>query len=324
MSAGATGGGDALPLGTMLDDAQARPCLLIVDDQPANIQSLYRIFAPDHRVLMATGGEKALAICRDDPPDLVLLDVQMPGMDGHEVCRRLRADEATRHIPVMFVTAHTDVAEETRGFELGAVDFIGKPVNPVTVRARVQTHITLKRQSDLLRRLAFIDGLTGVFNRRRFDEQLAVEWQRAARAAAPLALLMIDVDCFKRYNDRHGHLAGDDALRRVAMAIRAGLLRPGDLVARYGGEEFAALLPGCDLEGAGIVALRVEQQVRAQQIEHGDSLAAPIVTVSVGAAVTLPRRDTDPRHLLALADVQLYLAKSGGRGRHCVAALPGV
>ena len=304
-----------------LDAPQARPCLLLVDDQPINIQVLYRIFSPDYRVLMATSGAKALELCRDDRPDLVLLDVVMPEMDGHEVCRRLKRDLATCNIPVIFVTAHNDAAEETHGFEVGAVDFIAKPVNPATVRARVKTHLTLKHQSDLLRKMVFIDGLTGVFNRRCFDEQLATEWRRATRNASSLGLLMLDIDHFKRYNDRYGHQQGDDTLRQVASAIKACLLRPGDLVARYGGEEFACIVPATDFEGALGVSERIEQTVRSLQIPHADSDTAAVVTLSIGLALGQPRRDADPAALLALADAQLYHAKHSGRGRVCAAVL---
>ena len=304
-----------------IDADPVRPCVLVVDDQAINIQLLHQIFAPDYQVRMATSGAKALELCRDDPPDLVLLDVVMPGLDGHEVCRRLKADEATRNIPVIFVTAHTEAAQETRGFELGAVDFIAKPVNAATVRARVNTHLTLKRQSDLLRSMVFIDGLTGVPNRRWFDEQLSTEWRRAARGAAPLAVLMLDVDHFKRYNDRYGHLSGDDTLRQVAAAIQGGLQRPGDTLARYGGEEFACILPSTDFDGAMNVARRIEQRVRELQIEHSDSDSAPVVTLSAGLAVTRPLRDAEPTALLALADAQLYRAKHSGRGQVCGAVL---
>lgn len=305
------------PLSTLLDTPDKLPCLLVVDDQPINIQALYRIFAPDHRVLMATSGAKALMLCKEDPPDLVLLDVVMPKMDGHEVCARLKEDEATRNIPVIFVTSHTDADEETKGLELGAVDFIAKPVNPAVVRARVRTHLTLKAQSDLLRQMVFIDGLTGVANRRCFDERLNTEWRRAARSALPLALLMLDVDHFKRFNDRYGHQAGDECLREVASAIKSGLRRPGDLVARYGGEEFVCILPGTDLDGALAVGVGIEQRVRGLRIEHADSDVSDAVTLSVGVAVSLPDRDGDPTRLLALADAQLYRAKHSGRGRAC-------
>ena len=308
-------------LPALLDAADKRPCLLVVDDQPINIQALYRIFAPDHRVLMATSGAKALALCKEDPPDLVLLDVEMPELDGYEVCARLKADEATRNIPVIFVTSHTDADEETRGLELGATDFIAKPVNPAVVRARVKTHLTLKAQSDLLRQMVFLDGLTGVANRRCFDERLDVEWRRAARNASPLALLMLDVDHFKRFNDCYGHQTGDECLRQVAAAIKGSLVRPGDVVARYGGEEFACVLPATDFEGALAVGAGIERAVRGLQIPHSQSDVSDVVTLSIGVSMGLPERDGDPARLLALADAQLYRAKHGGRARACGAVL---
>lgn len=309
------------PLPASLGAQDKPPCLLVVDDQPVNIQSLYRIFSPDHRVLMATSGAKALALCKEGPPDLVLLDVVMPEMDGHEVCMRLKADEATRDIPVIFVTSHTDADEETKGLQLGAIDFIAKPVNPAVVRARVKTHLTLKAQSDLLRQMVFIDGLTGVANRRCFDERLDTEWRRAARDGLPLALLMLDVDHFKRFNDRYGHQAGDECLRQVARTIKGGMFRAGDMVARYGGEEFACTLPATDLDGALAVAANIEQAVRALRIEHADSDVSGTVTASIGVSACLPDRHGAPNHLLALADAQLYRAKHSGRGRVCGAAL---
>jgi diguanylate cyclase (GGDEF)-like protein len=319
MNAAVTGTASALPASPGAQDKL--PCLLVVDDQAINIQALYRIFAPDHRVLMATSGAKALALCKEDPPDLVLLDVVMPEMSGHEVCTRLKADEATRDIPVMFVTSHTDADEETMGLQLGAVDFIAKPVNPAVVRARVRTHLTLKAQSDLLRQMVFIDGLTGVANRRCFDKRLDTEWRRAARGSSPLALLMLDVDHFKRFNDRYGHQVGDECLREVAAAIKGGLLRPGDMVARYGGEEFACILPDTDFEGALAVGAAIEQAVRALKIAHADSDVSGVVSVSVGVAMGLSGGDAGPADLLALADAQLYRAKECGRGRACGAVL---
>ncbi|HKX44185.1 MAG TPA: diguanylate cyclase [Burkholderiaceae bacterium] len=313
-----------LPSGVSLPSLNApdkRPCLLVVDDQPINIQAIYRVFAPDHRVLMATSAAKALTLCKEDPPDLVLLDVVMPGMDGYDVCMRLKADDATRNIPVMFVTSRTDADEETKGLALGAVDFIAKPVNPAVVRARVKTHLTLKAQSDLLRQMVFVDGLTGVANRRYFDQRLDTEWHRAARCGSSLALLMLDVDHFKRFNDGYGHQSGDECLRQVASAIKTALGRPGDLVARYGGEEFACILPDTDFEGALAVGQGIERAVRSLRIAHADSDVSDSVTVSVGVSAALPEPGADPAHLLALADVQLYRAKHSGRGRACGAVL---
>ena len=298
-----------------------RPRLLVVDDQPINIQALYQAFSADHQVFMATGGEQALAMCAAKQPDLVLLDVVMPGMDGHEVCRRLKADPATRDLPVIFVTAHNDEAAETLGLELGAVDFISKPINPKIVRARVRTHLTLKAQSDLLRQWVYIDGLTGVYNRRHFDERLACEWGRAQRSHSPLSVVLLDVDFFKRYNDHYGHQAGDDCLRRIACALQEGLRRPADLVARYGGEEFVCVLPETDLDGAMTVAQELERRVRQLDMAHAHSEVASVVSVSLGVASRGDQASGDAGALLAQADMQLYKAKSTGRGRVCGALM---
>lgn len=313
----------ALPPAGSIAAAAARPRLLVVDDQPVNIQALYQAFAADHQVFMATSGEQALALCAAKQPDLVLLDVVMPGLDGHEVCRRLKADPATRDIPVIFVTARTEEAEETRGLELGAVDFIFKPINPNSVRARVRTHLTLKAQSDLLRRWVYVDGLTGVHNRRHFDERLASEWGRSARNRQPLSVVLIDVDYFKRYNDRYGHQAGDDCLRRIAAALDGGLRRPGDLLARYGGEEFVCLLPDTNLDGALHLAEQLGRRVFELQIEHADSPVAAMVTISLGVCGTTAAAHGSAAALLSGADAQLYAAKSRGRHRVNGAALEG-
>ncbi|OYU44621.1 MAG: diguanylate cyclase response regulator [Burkholderiales bacterium PBB4] len=292
-----------------------RTKLLIVDDQPLNIQVLYQLFSKDHQVFMATNGAQALALSASQQPDLILLDIVMPDMDGYEVCSRLKADPLTREIPVIFVTAHTDEASEEHGLDVGAVDFISKPVNPKIVRARVATHITLKKQSDLLRSWAYIDGLTGVNNRRYFDEQLGMEWARAERNKTGLAALLIDVDFFKRYNDHYGHQMGDDCLRRVATAIKASLRRPADQVARYGGEEFVCLLPDTELEGVLRVAEQIRCSVEQLQIAHADSPSSARVTVSVGGCTKLAGQDGAPEELIHQADAQLYAAKHDGRNR---------
>ena len=309
-------------LADALDPGQGRlPRLLIVDDQPVNVRALHETFAADHQVFMAIGGEQALQRCADHRPDLVLLDVSMPGLDGYEVCRRLKADLATRDIPVIFVTAHNDEASETRGLEVGAVDFISKPFNPQIVRARVKTHLTLKMQADLLRRWAYIDGLTGMHNRRSFDERLASEWARAVRSQAMLSVAMLDVDHFKRYNDRYGHQAGDECLRSVAAALKPVLKRPGDLLARYGGEEFVCLLPDTDLAGALTVAEQLRQRVEAQRIEHAGATVAAVITVSVGVCSSLATPNGSAAELVRQADAHLYTAKSGGRNQVCGAEL---
>ena len=305
------------PIVNLLDLPPAKPKLLVVDDQPINIQVLHQIFSTEYQVFMATNGAQALALCKANPPDLVLLDIVMPGMDGFEVCTALKADEATRNIPVIFVTAHTDADQETHGLGIGAVDFISKPVTPAVVRARVKTHLTLKLQSDLLRKLVFLDGLTGVYNRRYFDQQLTTEMARSTRSASPLAVIMVDVDFFKRYNDHYGHQMGDDCLRGIAQTLKISLRRPADLVARYGGEEFACILPDTGFDDAMAIANDLERSVRAQNIPHANSDIAHIVTISLGLAGCDGKTAFEANTILAQADAQLYQAKHQGRGRAC-------
>jgi len=293
-----------------------RPRLLVVDDQPANVQVLYKVFAADHQVFMATTGEQALSVIAQQRPDLVLLDVMMPGMDGHAVCLQMKAAPEMRDIPVIFVTAQNDAAAEARGLEQGAVDFISKPIAPQIVRARVRTHLLLKAQGDLLRQWVYMDGLTNVGNRRRFDEALASEWGRAVRQREPLSVVMIDVDHFKRFNDDYGHQAGDDCLRRVAGALKSSLRRPTDLLARYGGEEFACLLPDTDVHGASALAEMLGQRVRELGIEHRLGVDG-VVSVSLGVATKPAELTVSAAALLREADVQLYRAKSQGRSQAC-------
>jgi diguanylate cyclase (GGDEF)-like protein len=299
------------------DPEDLLPSILIVDDMPANIRVLADTLKSDYRVRVATSGAKALEVAASSPPpDLILLDVMMPGMDGYEVCRRLRDDPRTSAIPVIFVTAKDEAEEEAHGLGLGAVDYITKPFHLPIVRARVRTHVTLKRKTDLLDSLASLDGLTHIPNRRRFDDSLRQEWARAAREGMLLAVAMLDVDYFKPYNDHYGHGLGDECLRRVAGALRARLQRPADLVARYGGEEFVLLLPDTDAAGALSLAESCRVAVSALRIPHAYSSAADHVTLSIGVAATQPPND-GPSRLLARADEALYRAKSEGRNRVC-------
>lgn len=299
------------------------PKLLVVDDQAINIQILAEIFEDGYEVYMATSGTEALQVCAAHHPDLILLDVAMPDMDGHEVCRRLKSDPATEDIPIIFVTAHNNPEEEAEGLKLGAVDFISKPVNAVVVQARVKTHLTLKHQSDLLRSLAFVDGLTGIANRRHFEASLVVEWRQAARKSVPLSVIMIDVDHFKAYNDHYGHAGGDAVLQQVAAAIQRCMGRAHDLAARYGGEEFVCLLPDCDLEGAGVKAEEIRAAVAALELAHAASQTGKTLSISVGASSGIPRDDLTAVQLVVLADEQLYLAKTSGRNRCCVGQFGG-
>ena len=296
---------------------EPRPKILVVDDIPSNVHVLSRILKDDYDIYFATDGDKALELVQTRLPDLVLLDIMMPGMDGYEVCARIKGDPATRDIPVIFISAKSEVEDETHGLEVGAIDFITKPISPPIVKARVRNHLLLKRQADLLRQLSFLDGLTGIANRRRLDEALRREWRRCARSHAPLSLVMLDVDHFKAYNDHYGHQAGDECLRAVAGVLADQTKRPGDLVARYGGEEFVCLLPETDGEGAVLVAERLREAVARQRLPHAVSPVAGHVTVSLGAATARPLTETPSDSLYQAADLLLYEAKRAGRNRVC-------
>lgn len=290
-----------------------QPRLLVVDDQPLHIQLLHRSMPSVCQVFMATSGQQALRVAQEQQPDLILLDVEMPEMDGFATLQALRAHPDTKDIPVIFITAHTGGDLEAHALEVGAVDFISKPINPSVVRARVHTHLQLKFQSDFLRQWVYIDGLTGAYNRRYFDEHLAIEWARAAREGQPLALVMLDVDHFKAYNDHYGHLQGDEALRTLVKALRTALQRPGDLLCRYGGEEFACLLPNTALNDARHVAERMRQAVQQCQLPHAHNPGFNVLTISLG--IVERSQAASPQELLALADKQLYQAKQSGKNR---------
>ncbi|WP_256666097.1 diguanylate cyclase [Pseudomonas sp. B14-6] len=306
---------------TWLPHSFNRPKLLIVDDQPTNIRVLHELFREDCDVFMATSGEQAISVCQAQLPDLILLDVIMEGMDGHEVCRRLKVDPMTQGIPIIFITAQQQESDEVLGLELGAVDFITKPINTTIVRARVRTHLTLKLQSDLLRSMALIDGLTGVANRRKFNEDILADWRQCFREQKPLSLILVDVDYFKRYNDRYGHQAGDDCLKSVAQTLSETVRRPYDLVARYGGEEFACVLPNTFLSGAVEIAERMQERVRTLGIEHSASDVDRVLTISLGVATLTPTGELGFEALIEAADKQLYEAKNAGRARVCSSAM---
>ncbi|MCK6416894.1 MAG: PleD family two-component system response regulator [Giesbergeria sp.] len=301
--------------GDKLMDAQAT--ILVVDDSPENLQVLSAVLKEQYKVRVALNGERALALSLADPqPDLILLDVVMPGMDGYEVCKRLKAHAATASIPVLFVSSRDEEADEALGLSLGAIDYIVKPIRPSIVQARVRNHLELKRSRDLLQRLTTQDHLTGISNRRRFDDFLDKEWRRAAREQTPISLIAIDIDHFKAYNDHYGHPGGDQCLIEVARTLATCVTRPSDLVARCGGEEFACVLPATDSAGARNLAEHIRLGVLAQALEHAQSGTHDHVTISLGVATVVPRADEPHQVLVDLADAALYEAKSAGRNRH--------
>jgi diguanylate cyclase (GGDEF)-like protein len=271
----------------------------------------------------------------DSGIDLVLMDVMLPDLDGIETCRRLKACDKFRDVPVIMVTAKADSNNLKAAFEAGAMDYITKPLKEEETLARVRSALRLKQEMDrrkdrekdlldlthkledaieTLRKVSILDSLTGISNRRHFDDILDKEWRRALRSNLPLFLYMIDLDHFKPYNDHYGHVRGDEALARVAGAIKGCLKRPGDLAARYGGEEFAVLLPATEELGALRVAEIMRQKVEDLGIEHCQTPAGK-VTISLGVAEAILDRKLSPVDMVNHADKALYQAKEQGRNR---------
>lgn len=282
---------------------ESMPVVLIVDDSPTSVAALASCITEFCRVKVATNGQDALNVMAGEPqPDLALVDVNMPLVDGFELCRQAKADPGIADIPVIFVTGRDSPQDEERGLTLGAIDYIHKPPTPALVRARVRNHLELKSARDLLRTIATRDQLTGLPNRREFDERLSNECARAARSGSPLAVAMLDLDHFKDYNDTHGHLAGDEALKRFARLLLAELREGGDHPYRWGGEEFALLVAGTDGSGA----VTVLERLRSAHLP-GD------LTFSAGVAVLDPDDPVAPDELVLRADRALYLAKNSGR-----------
>ncbi|XLZ71339.1 diguanylate cyclase [Massilia sp. SR12] len=294
--------------------------ILIIDDNPDTIRLLSAMLREQARILFATNGLAGLEIARAQRPQLILLDVEMKSMDGFAVCARIMADPDLRHCPVIFVTASAGADSEIACLDAGAVDFIPKPLNGAVVQARVRTHLRLQAALASLDTLASKDGLTGLYNRRAFDEQFAVELARHRRQQAPLGLALVDVDHFKLYNDHYGHQLGDECLRRVAQALAECTRRPGELVARYGGEEFVVLLPNTTTEEMQRYGEWICQHVADLQLPHAASLVATHVTISIGLAAAVPAPAVSAGQLLEAADKALYEAKRSGRNRSAMAA----
>ncbi len=343
--------------------------ILVVDDTLENLYFLKNVLTDaGYRVRPAIDGELALRSVQAKHPALILLDIRMPGMDGFEVCRRLKADENTRSIPVIFASAMTDVSDKVKGFELGAVDYVTKPLNAKEVLMRVATHLSLfmaQRQlqqqnrqlreaieqaeagnralklaeqqlaaysenleqivaertlalaeaNQKLRELSEHDELTGIANRRKFDAVWQYECKRVSRLGTSLAVIMIDIDHFKEYNDYYGHQCGDVCLQQVAKAMASKVQRASDLLARYGGEEFVVILIGITEADARQMAESIRASVEELAIPHPKNSAAAVVTISLGLAFWPSALKYNSFALLAEADSRLYQAKHAGRNQ---------
>ena len=289
--------------------------VLVADDDAINRMVLGELLKPEYTVILAKNGAQTLERAARHAPDLILLDVMMPDMDGYETLRRLRQDPQTAHIAVIFISGLDRPEDEAIGLRMGVADYIAKPFNATVVMARVALHLQVVRQRRMLERLAHVDGLTELANRRRFDEVYESEWLRASRSKRPLSLALLDIDGFKLYNDHYGHPAGDRALRAVARSASNGMRRPADLAARYGGEELVLLMPDTDAAQAQQVVCGICDEIAQLMIEHAASTVAPMLTVSVGGATLVDHGAETASAMFEAADAHLYRAKQTGRNR---------
>jgi len=314
--------------------------ILIVDDVEANLISLRAILKnPELIIYEAESGHKALKILIQEDIDIVLLDVQMPDINGFEVAELMRDNIKTKDIPIIFITAiNKEESYMFKGYELGAVDYLHKPINSDILRSKVNVFVKLQVQSKIIEarteelrkkivllekaekelyKLTRMDQLTGINNRRGFDENVELEWRRAIRNNISLTLLMIDIDYFKNFNDTYGHVEGDECIRKVATSISNSLKRPFDHAARYGGEEFAVLLPETDVIGGEKIAETIRKNIEDLKIENKLEGLSEVVTVSIGVASITPTSESQKDELIEKSDGAMYEAKVNGRNRTC-------
>jgi diguanylate cyclase (GGDEF)-like protein len=284
--------------------------ILVIDDS-AEIHTIIkiRLEKDGHEVVFAREGAEGIAIAQDILPDVILLDVDMPGLSGFEVCTRLKAAPSAQHVPILFLTANASIEDKVRGLELGAVDYITKPFDPVELKARVKASVRMRELVTMLERMAQVDALTGLGNRAYFEHHLAVELAAASRSEAPLSCVMADVDHFKSINDTYGHGVGDDVLRIVGGVFRQ-VCREEDIACRYGGEEFVLILRNTTELRAKGLAERLRQVIQSQSITRPTGNV--VLTCSFGVAQW---RRGDDRSVVELADQALYAAKHQGRNR---------
>ncbi|MBN1558685.1 PleD family two-component system response regulator [candidate division KSB1 bacterium] len=308
------------------ENSNHHPKILVVDDIPVNIQLLQAFLATEkYKTYIARNGVEALKQAEAVEPDLILLDVMMPKMNGFETCKLLKKSEKARYTPIIMVTALNEIESKIQGIEAGADDFISKPFNKLELLARVKSLLRVKtlhdqlqdkivqleRAKERLRELAVTDGLTGLKNYRHFKDVFSLEIKRAERHKSPLSLIMFDIDYFKNYNDTHGHLAGDRVLQDIAILVLKNI-RKIDLAARYGGEEFALILPNTDIKNSRIVAEKIRKLVEDYHFPFQESQPDGSITISVGVS-SYPSCGKSFEELVACADKRLYLAKARGK-----------
>ena len=305
-----------------MDNGTAKSKILIIDDEKANIIALSHMLGSEYEIFVSKNGQKGIEHAQTHLPDLILLDIIMPDMDGYDVMLKIKSMPEIRDIPVIFITGLTNNANEEKGLAMGAADYITKPFQPLIVKLRVENQLKMLRQLKAIERLSMIDQLTGLHNRRSFEARFCAEWGRARREQNAISILMIDVDRFKLYNDTHGHQQGDVVLQEFAKVFDETLKRTSDFCARWGGEEFVALLPATDVQGAIRVAENLRQNVEEMIIpslyrEPDAEWNGSKVTVSIGVNTWIHGDNFTADEFISGADTALYSAKDAGRNKVC-------
>jgi len=295
--------------------------LLIVDDEKMNIINLAQYLKTNYDILVAADGASALEIAEKQLPDLILLDIVMPDMNGFEVLTRLKNSPTTINIPVIFITGLDSAEDEEKGISLGAVDYITKPFHKSVVKARIDTHLKMSDYIHMIEKLCMMDALTGLPNRRGFDSRINIEWGRAHREQTLLGLIVIDIDSFKNYNDTYGHQQGDVLLKAVADVIKNTLNRVSDFASRWGGEEFFVLLPDTDAKGTYNIAEQIRVNIKNTKVKFSNGIDTS-VTVSIGVASMVPRDIDSVENFIEHADKLLYIAKKNGKDQVCAGEVP--
>lgn len=291
--------------------------VLIVDDSRLDVHVLADILKEEYEVITAHTGEEGLKRAKEELPVLILLDIIMPVMDGFEILKELKNTESTKEIPVIFLTALTDEKTEEKGLLMGAIDYIKKPFNANIVRARVRTHVKHHLYMRTIENQLSVDGLTGAFNRRAFENHKVQIWNHAKTHQVPLSIFVADIDYFKRVNDTYGHGEGDHVLKTAVAEMLKGLNDKETYLARYGGEEFVAILHNKTVSEAQIIAEEIRESIRKLNIPNENSDVCPYLTISIGGSTIIPTDDSSVTKLLETADNMLYEAKAGGRNRTC-------
>lgn len=296
-----------------------KPTILAVDDMTTTLLLIHDLLKDTYEVKIAKSGTKALEILESpNDIDLILLDIEMPDINGYDVCKRIKNNETIKNIPIIFITGRTSQEDEEYGLNLGAIDYITKPFNKAIVKLRIKNYLNLKIKNDMLEKLSMYDGLTNIRNRRFFDETFEKTFSEIKRDKKSLAVLMIDIDFFKPYNDNYGHGQGDETLRKVAKALEKTIKRASDFVARYGGEEFVILLKDINKDGVEAVANNLLNAVRELKITHEFSKIENYVTISIGASFYNSNSDITKLELLLKADETLYNVKNSGRNNFAI------